>query len=152
MKPFTIEQIPFSEAAGFVWRTHRTLPLSPIRVQIRRCLAVYWKHRIRAVAMLGEPVAPSLCRTHLEVRRLASDGLYGACSALYVACRDAALPRRLVTYTLPGESGASLRAAGMVEDGLTRGTRDTRKGRTGAAQGVKVRWVFPMANRSGLDA
>lgn len=145
MKPFTIEEIPFSEAAGFVWRTHRTLPLSPIRVQIRACFGVYWKHRLRAVAMLGEPVAPALCRTHYEVRRLASDGLYGACSALYLRCREAAMPRKLITYTLPDEPGTSLVAAGMCRAGETQGTRDTRKGRTGVAQGRKVRWTFPEA-------
>lgn len=47
--------------------------------------------------------------------RLATDGTRNACSMLYGACWRAARAlgwRRLVTYTLPSEGGASLRAAG----------------------------------------
>lgn len=71
---------------------------------------------IRGVAIVGRPVARMLndgwtC----EVTRLATDGTRNACSILYAAARRAALAlgwRRLVTYTLPEEGGASLRGAG----------------------------------------
>jgi len=51
----------------------------------------------------------------LEVNRVATDGTRNACSMLYAACWRAAKAigyRKLVTYTLPEEGGASLRAAG----------------------------------------
>lgn len=58
---------------------------------------------IVGVAIVGRPVA----------RR--TDGTRNACSLLYGACWRAARAlgyRRLVTYTLPQEGGASLRGAG----------------------------------------
>jgi hypothetical protein len=50
-----------------------------------------------------------------EVTRVCTDGTRNACSILYGACWRAARAlgyRRLVTYTLAHESGASLRAVG----------------------------------------
>lgn len=68
------------------------------------------------VVVVGRPVARALCdgRT-LEVTRLCSDGTRNVCSFLYAAAWRAARAlgwHRLVTYTLPQEGGASLRAAG----------------------------------------
>jgi len=57
----------------------------------------------------------------LEVRRAVTDGTPNANSALYgAACRAAkALGyKRLLTFTLVSESGASLRGAGWKDDGL----------------------------------
>lgn len=72
--------------------------------------------RIRGVAIVGRPVARRLDNGWtLEVNRVATDGTKNACSALYGAARRAAFAlgyRRLVTYTLPEEGGASLRASG----------------------------------------
>jgi hypothetical protein len=69
------------------------------------------------VAIVAQPVARMLMDGWTaEVIRLAvREGFPNACSMLYAACRRAALAlgwRRLVTYTLPEEGGASLRAAG----------------------------------------
>jgi L-amino acid N-acyltransferase YncA len=80
---------------------------------------------IRGVAIAGRPVARALDdgRT-LEVNRCATDGARNACSMLYRAAWRAARAmgyRRLVTYTLPEEGGASLRAAGFRLVGLTEG-------------------------------
>ena len=50
-----------------------------------------------------------------EVVRVATDGTRNACSALYGACARIAREmgfRRVITYTLESEGGASLRAAG----------------------------------------
>src|SRR5262245_56221912 len=75
---------------------------------------------VRGVVIVGRPVArPFQDGWTCEVLRLASDGSCNACSLLYgAACRAAkALGyRRLVTYTLASESGASLRAAGFERD------------------------------------
>lgn len=69
-----------------------------------------------AVAIVGRPVARHLDDGWTaEVVRLASDGTRNACSILYAACWRAAKAlgyRKLVTYTLAEEGGASLRAAG----------------------------------------
>jgi hypothetical protein len=69
-----------------------------------------------AVAIVGRPVARrSQDGWTCEVTRLCSTGARNACSLLYAACWRAARAlgwRRLITYTLPEEGGASLRAAG----------------------------------------
>lgn len=72
--------------------------------------------RVVAVVVVGRPVARQLQDGYTaEVTRLASDGTRNACSLLYAAawraCRALGY-RRLVTYTLAEEGGASLRAAG----------------------------------------
>jgi len=69
------------------------------------------------VAIIGRPVARASDdgRT-AEVTRCCTDGSRNACSMLYRAAWRAAVAmgyRRLITYTLPSESGASLRGAGF---------------------------------------
>ena len=69
-----------------------------------------------AVVIVGKPVARMLADGWTaEVTRLCSTGARNACSLLYAAAWRASRAigyRRLVTYTLPEEGGASLRAAG----------------------------------------
>lgn len=80
---------------------------------------------IHGVAIVGRPVARGLDNGWtLEVTRLATDGTKNACSALYAAAWRAARAmgyQRLVTYTLPAEGGASLRAAGWKTVHTTKG-------------------------------
>jgi hypothetical protein len=68
------------------------------------------------VAIVGRPVSRMLADGETaEVTRLATDGTANACSFLYGAAWRAAQAhgfRRLVTYTLPEEGGASLRGVG----------------------------------------
>jgi hypothetical protein len=73
------------------------------------------------VALIGRPIARALDdgRT-LEVRRLCTTGTPNACSVLLGAAWRAAKAldyRRLVTYTLASEPGASLRAPGFRATG-----------------------------------
>lgn len=85
----------------------------------------------------------------LEITRAATDGTPNANSALYGAALRHA--RRMgastvITYTLPEESGASLRAVGFERDDVTQPGQWDRKGRrrkrrTGAIRKGKVRWV-----------
>ena len=80
---------------------------------------------IRGVVIVGRPVSRYLDdgRT-LEVNRLCTDGAKNACSMLYSAAWRAAKAmgyRRIVTYILDTEGGASLRAAGWHCDGLAGG-------------------------------
>jgi hypothetical protein len=72
------------------------------------------------VAIVGRPVARRLDDGwSAEIIRVATDGTYNACSILYGACLRAAKAlgyRRVFTYTLQSESGASLRAVGFLKD------------------------------------
>ena len=102
---------------------------------------------VRAVAIIGRPVARmSADGFTAEVTRLASDGARNACSMLYAAawraCRALGY-RRLITYTLPSEGGASLRAAGWVVVGQTRPGNWHRENRPRVdlhANQSKLRW------------
>lgn len=73
---------------------------------------------IVGLAIVGRPNARMLDDDYTaEVTRCCTDGTKNACSMLYRACWRAARAigyRRLVTYTLPQEGGASLRAADMT--------------------------------------
>jgi hypothetical protein len=71
---------------------------------------------IVGIAIVGRPVARGNDDgLTLEVNRCCTDGTRNACSMLYGAAWRAAKAlgyRRLITYTLPAEGGASLRGAG----------------------------------------
>ena len=81
------------------------------------------------VAIVGRPVSRHLDNgLTLEVNRLCTDGTKNACSFLYAAAWRAARAmgyRKIITYTLASESGASLRAAGWTCAGLAGGLRWT---------------------------
>ena len=73
------------------------------------------------VAIIGNPSAPALQKDPLlvEIRRVCTDGTANACSMLYGAARRALRAmgyETIITYTLPEEGGASLRAAGFILD------------------------------------
>lgn len=104
--------------------------------------------RIRGVAIIGRPVARELASDDFaaEVTRCCTDGARNACSILYGAAWRAARAlgyRRLVTYTLATEGGASLRAAGWACIGEAGGGSWSRTSRprvdTHPLQ-VKLRW------------
>lgn len=111
--PVTLEQ-----ANAFVRRLHRhndELPGHKFSVGVADAAGV-----LRGVAIVGNPSAPVLqdgfC---IEIRRVCTDGARNACSMLYGAGRRAARNMGhdpVITYTLPSEGGASLRAAGFVLD------------------------------------
>jgi hypothetical protein len=85
------------------------------------------------VIMMGRPVS-----RHeddgltIEANRLCTDGTKNACSMLYRAGWRAAKAmgyERMITYTLPNEGGASLRASGFVQMPDTSGGEWSRDGR-----------------------
>jgi hypothetical protein len=82
-------------------------------------------NKIRGVAIVGRPVSRILDDGWtLEVNRVATDGCPNACSSLYAAAWRATRAmgyRKLITYTLTSESGASLRAAGWKIVAQTKG-------------------------------
>ena len=107
-----LQPVFWREACQMVRLWHRHLP--PSRGWLFG-IAVNDAGRICGVICVGRPVARGLqdgwtC----EATRCATDGTKNAASMLYAAAWRAARAmgyRRLVTYTLPSESGASLRAA-----------------------------------------
>ncbi len=109
----TIVPLTLAEANAFVsehHRHHRPVPGHKFS------LGVEHEDSIVGVAIVGRPVARMMDDGYtLEVNRTCTDGTKNANSMLYGAVRRATFAlgyRRLVTYTLPSESGASLRAAG----------------------------------------
>jgi hypothetical protein len=79
-------------------------------------IAVSAGDKVVGVAIVGRPVSRHLDNGWvLEVNRCCTDGTKNACSMLYGAAWRAAKAwgyRRLITYTLPAEGGASLKASG----------------------------------------
>jgi len=73
---------------------------------------------VRGVAIVGRPVARHLDNGWtLEVNRCCTDGVRNGCSILYGAAWRVAKAmgyKRVITYTLPSEGGASLRGAGWT--------------------------------------
>lgn len=105
--------VELAEANAFVRQHHRHHQPVP---GAKFCLGVVKDETVVGVAIVGRPVARMLDDgLTLEVNRTCTDGTKNANSALYGACRRAAFAlgyRKLVTYTLPSETGASLKAAG----------------------------------------
>lgn len=115
-----LERIPItlSEANAFIAERHRHHPpvvghkFSIGAVLVDEMLG----DEIVGVAIVGRPV--SRVRDDgmtLEVTRLCTDGTRNACSFLYGAAAKAAFAlgyRRIGTYTMANEGGASLRASG----------------------------------------
>jgi len=104
--------LPLDEANAFIKQVHRH---HGTVVGYKFALAASHDGVICGVAIVGRPVSRHLDDgLTLEVTRLATDGKKNASSFLYGACRRAAFAlgyKRLITYTLPSESGSSLRAA-----------------------------------------
>ena len=103
--------------------------------------------RLRCVALMGRPVARTLDAqgATAEVTRLASDGTRHAASMCLAAATRGALAlgwRRVVSYTILGESGASYLAAGWHITGLSGGGDGwlSRDRAPSMQPGVKVRW------------
>ena len=83
------------------------------------------------VIIAGRPVSRYLDDGFtLEVTRLCTNGAKNACSFLYGAAARAAAAmgyKRIITYTLESENGASLRASGWICQGKAGGLRWTGK-------------------------
>lgn len=82
------------------------------------CVSVWGPDGLCGVAIAGRPKARMLDNgAALEVTRCCTDGTRNACSKLYATVAKVARQlgyERILTYTLPSEGGASLRAAGWV--------------------------------------
>lgn len=127
-----LELVPITlkEANAFVLQNHRHhKPVAGHKFSIAACDG----EKIVGVAIIGRPVSRHLDNgLTLEVNRLCTDGTKNACSFLYAAAWRAARNmgyKKLVTYILKSESGASLKAAGWKCIGECGGLRWTGKRR-----------------------
>lgn len=81
------------------------------------------------VAICGRPVGRYLDDGFtLEINRLCTDGTRNACSMLYGACCRVAKAmgyKRVITYILESENGASLKASNFICEGQAGGTHWT---------------------------
>lgn len=113
MKGLFLQPVQFREACRFVAQLHRHhLPSRGWLFGI----AVNDGATVVGVITIGRPVPRAYQDGYTcEATRCCTDGTKNVCSMLYAAAWRAARAmgyRRLITYTLPSESGASLRAAG----------------------------------------
>lgn len=109
----TVVPISLADANRYVGEHHRhSNPVTGHKFS----LAAAMGDEICGVAIVGRPVARGLQDGWtLEVLRNCSTGTKNVCSFLYGACWRATRAmgyRKLITYTLKSESGASLRASG----------------------------------------
>jgi hypothetical protein len=148
LRLFMLDLVPVTlkEANAFVALHHRHhLPV----VGHKFSLGITDGSKIRGVCIVGRPVSRHLDNgATLEVNRCCTDGVKNGCSMLYGAAWRAAKAmgyKKLLTYTLPQEGGASLRAAGWICIGEAGGGNwnvnsrprvDTRED----LQQLKLRW------------
>jgi len=114
---------------------------------------------VRGVLTMGRPVSRAFDDGWtMEVTRVATDGARNACSLLYGSARRIAWSmgcRRIYTYNLSEEGGASLRAAGWTEDGPAGGgewSRESRHRKPADRPVRKIRWscVNPRAHQGDV--
>jgi hypothetical protein len=123
-KRFSVERLDLDEANAFVLRHHRHH--GTVRGHVFSIgAALHVNGQIVGVAIVGRPVSRGLDDgVTAEVSRLCTDGTLNACSFLYGAAARGAFAlgfKRIGTYILKDESGASLRAAGWRLFGEVRG-------------------------------
>ncbi len=104
--------ITLSEANAFVKEYHRHHQPVP---GCKFCIGVSDGNKIVGIAIVGRPVARHLDDGWtLEVNRTCTDGTRNVNSMLYGACQRVTFAlgyKKLITYTLAEEGGASLKAS-----------------------------------------
>lgn len=139
-----IRPITFREACDFIAANHRHHKPT---VGCKFCLGLYDGDKLCGVAVCGRPVSRHLDNgLTCEINRLCTDGTANACSMLYGAsCRVAKAMgyKKVVTYILESENGASLKASNFVCEGIAGGTHWTGKRNLGQPipNELKTRWV-----------
>lgn len=141
----TIRPYHLKEASAYVAEHHRH-NIPPVGGKFS--VACYDNNRLCGVAICGQPIARKIDDgSTLEIYRVCTDGTHNACSKLYGACTRIAWDMgysRLITYTLESETGASLKAANFVCEGVAGGKEWTGKRNRDyyiAPKEMKKRWA-----------
>ena len=140
-----IRPITLKQANTFVKQYHRhSLPT----VGCKFALGCYEGPVLVGCAICGRPVSRHLDDgLTCEINRLCTDGTRNACSMLYGACCRVAKAmgyRKVITYTLQSENGASLRASNFKCEGIAGGLKwtGTRDKGQNLPNEMKNRWVM----------
>ena len=140
----TLRPISLRQANAFVAKYHRHH--KPARGCLF-CLSACVDDQTVGVAIISRPVSRHLTDgVTCEIVRLCTTGERNVCSFLLGRARRAAQAigyAKIITYTLPEEGGASLRAAGYAEVGRTKGGAWARADRPRADAHpicAKIRW------------
>ena len=139
-----IKPITFREASAYINKNHRHHNAT---VGCKFCISVVEDSQLHGVAVCGRPVSRRLDDgLTLEINRVCTDGTKNACSMLYGACCKIAKAmgyKKVITYTLQSENGASLKASNVICEGQAGGTHWTgirNKGQDIPAE-MKKRWI-----------
>lgn len=140
-----IAPITFREASAYINQHHRHHGAT---IGCKFCISVVDDSgQLHGVAVCGRPVSRYLDDGFtLEINRVCTDGTRNACSMLYGAsCRIAKAMgyRKVITYTLESETGASLKASNFVLEGTAGGTHWTGARNRGQdiPHEMKKKWV-----------
>lgn len=136
-----IRPITLKQASEFINAYHRHHKAT---VGHKFSVGVYAGEKLVGVAVCGRPVSRYLDNGEIcEINRGCTDGTYNACSMLYGACCRIAKEmgyKKIITYTLTSENGASLKASNFKCDGVAGGTHWTGKREGGGPKELKKRW------------
>ena len=139
-----IQPITFRQASDFINQHHRHHRAT---VGCKFCIGLFAEDgKMVGVAVCGRPVSRHLDDgLTCEVNRLCTDGTKNACSMLYgAACRVAKAMgyKKMVTYILESENGASLKASNFVCEGKAGKTHWTGERNRGQdiPREMKTRW------------
>lgn len=143
-----IRPITFKEASEFINKNHRHHKAT---VGCKFCVGLYENERLIGCAVCGRPVSRFLDNgVTCEINRLCTDGTRNACSKLYGACCRIAKEmgyKKIITYILESEDGASLKASNFICEGTAGGTHWTGKRNKGQdiPREMKTRWIKMLA-------
>lgn len=140
-----IRPIHLTPAKEFVAQYHRH-NIPPVGGKF--AVGCYEDDRLCGVAICGRPTARRSDDGYtLEIYRNCTDGTRNACSKLYgAACKIAKDMgyKRVITYTLSSENGASLRASNFIHEGEAGGmawTGTRRRNYYVSPEEMKNRWA-----------
>lgn len=140
----TVKPIGVKEASEYINKYHRHHSAT---IGCKFCISAWNDGEMVGVAVCGRPVSRHYDDgLTCEINRVCTDGTKNACSLLYGACCRIAKAmgyRKIITYTLISENGASLKASGFTFDGEAGGTHWTGSRNRGQniPNEMKKRWV-----------
>ena len=141
-----IKPIHLAEAKEYVKQHHRH-NIPPVGGKF--AVSCWDNERLCGVAICGRPTARHSDNGEtLEIYRNCTDGTKNACSILYGACVRIAKDmgyKRVITYTLESENGASLKASNFLYEGVAGGlawTGNRRRSYYISPEEMKNRWAI----------
>ena len=139
-----IRPITLREANSFITKYHRHH--NPT-VGCKFAIGCFETEKMVGCAVCGRPVSRHFDDGFTcEINRVCTDGTFNACSMLYGACCRIAKEmgyKKIITYILQSENGASLKASNFTCEGVAGGVKWTGSRDKGQniPHELKTRWV-----------